>query len=159
MSNYTIKSFARGYELFREEESTPVTTFQYNGWFSSEGRAEIGSNHIEIKAKNVWGSKFDVFIDGMDHGDILFNWKGEIIIRLDTDGVEKSYRLKSKGFWNTHFELEDEQEALLMMLQPAFKWDRLNYEYQIKSEQEPSVLLILTAIYGINLYMTMMTVV
>ncbi|SDM81244.1 hypothetical protein [Siphonobacter aquaeclarae] len=159
MSNYIIKSFTRGFEVYRENETAPVTTFQYNGWFSSDGRAETGNNTVEIKAKNVWASKFDVFIDGIDKGDILFNWKGEIIIRLDTDGVEKSYRLKSRGLWNMHFELEDEQEQRLLLLQPAFKWDRLNYEYQVSGEQEPSILLILTSIYGINLYMTMMAVV
>ena len=159
MSNYIIKSFTRGFEVYRENETAPVTTFQYNGWFSSDGRTETGNNTVEIKAKNVWASKFDVFIDGIDKGDILFNWKGEIIIRLDTDGVEKSYRLKSRGLWNMHFELEDEQEQRLLLLQPAFKWDRLNYEYQVSGEQEPSILLILTSIYGINLYMTMMAVV
>ncbi|WP_420152966.1 hypothetical protein [Siphonobacter sp.] len=156
--SYLIKSVESGFEIYSEAEN-PVVTFTYDSWFSSIGQAEVNQRKLKIKSKNAWASKFDVFIDDVDQGDIVFNWMGQIIIRLSVDGPEKVYLLKSRGVWNHHFILEDTEGITLMLIIPKYNWSNLNYEYQLKIEGNQAVPLelVTSCQYAINLYMTMLT--
>ena len=55
---------------------------KYSDWFSSDAATQFNGQTIEIRPKNIWNSKFDIFKDNQDCGDIIFNWRGHVIIRL-----------------------------------------------------------------------------
>ncbi|WP_461089227.1 hypothetical protein [Spirosoma gilvum] len=141
-----------------------VTHFQYENWFSSEGNASLQHDQVTIKSRNFWHSAFDVFVNGIDKGDITFNWQGHILIRLvEQSGLSKNYRLKSKGFWDFRFVLEDEQHMELLQLIPKFRWNKLSYNYGVDFAEtynpvtNPDLIILLLACgYGANLYMAMM---
>jgi len=135
---------------------------KYQNWFSSKAYSKFEGNEIEIKPKNIWCSKFDIFKNKHDKGDIIFNWKGNIIIRIINDeDKEYSYLLKSKGFWKQRFELINEKEDLIFILQPSINWRKLSYNYEIESISnelggKPLTELLIYCGFGANLYMIMM---
>jgi len=44
---------------------------QYQNWFSSKAETDFNDQQIMMKSKNIWMSKFDIFKDGVDVGDVL----------------------------------------------------------------------------------------
>ena len=144
-----------------EKESKKILELKYKNWFSSSANTEFEDNKIEIRPKNIWNSKFDIYKNNLDKGDIIFNWKGNIIIRLsDEKNTEKSFLLRARGFWNQQFELTDEQDNLIFVLKPSMNWKKLSYNYDIQnlSNTYEEITLVELAIYcgfGANLYMTM----
>lgn len=144
------------------QQQQTLTEIQYENWFSSTATAIIEGRLITIKARNIWWSNFDFFVDGKDLGDITFNWKGQIIVKIMTvDGSSRSYRLNYKGFWNPYFVLEDEQEREIMRLTPTFKWQKMRYSYDvnvtsIETASFDQTLLLVISGYAANLYMTML---
>lgn len=144
------------------KENQKIFELKYTNWFSSKARTALGEEMIEIRPQNIWCSKFDIFKQDLDQGDIIFNWKGNIIIRLmQEEGVEKSYLLRAKGFWNQSFELTDEADHVILLFAPSMNWKKLNYNYDVQQiseeydEQRIHELLIYCG-FGANLYMTMM---
>jgi hypothetical protein len=107
--------------------------FTYSNWFSSNARTSFQSTEIEIKPKNIWSSKFDIVKNGVDKGDISFNWKGNVIIRLENDDTSESqYLLRAIGYWKLGFELVDEKERKIALLKPNFNWSKFSYNYEIE---------------------------
>ncbi|GAB2559868.1 hypothetical protein [Spirosoma areae] len=147
-----------------DANGTLVTHFQYENWFSSRGSASVYKDRITIKPRNFWHSAFDVLINEADQGDITFNWQGHILIKLQSRaGHTTNYRLKTKGFWDFRFVLEDEQKMPLLQLEPTFQWSKLAYNYGVAFSDtftptpDPNLIVLLLACgYGANLYMTMM---
>ncbi|WP_019990509.1 hypothetical protein [Rudanella lutea] len=152
----------RGNFTITDQEGKALSTIAYESWFSSTASATVDGREVVIKSRNIWSSNFDVFVDGVDRGDITFNWKGHIIIKLTGEtGATQTVRLRMKGFWNYHFVLENEQETILMELRPTFKWQKMNYNYDVHFAQDTvssfdRALLLIICGYGANLYMTMM---
>ncbi|HVG41415.1 MAG TPA: hypothetical protein VM888_07365, partial [Chitinophagaceae bacterium] len=101
-----------------------------------------------------------VYKNGEDIGDIHFNWKGHIIIKLKKgEEPEKRYVLAAKGFWNFRFVLATQDQQDVLVMTTAFKWSKLHFEYVIKLAENVStdhdiMELILCCGYGANLYMT-----
>lgn len=144
-----------------ENNEQRILELSYENWFSSKSSTEFNEKKITIMPKNFWQSKFDIYKNGHDAGDILFNWKGNVIIRLlDSDHKESSYLLKAKGFWKRQFEFLDENENLICTLIPSLSWKNFRYSYaieQVSTEipQDTLVELLVYAGFGANLYMTM----
>ena len=55
----------------------------YSNWFSDEAKTVLNGNNIEIKPKNIWTSKVDINKNDNNIGDITFNLKSQMIIRLE----------------------------------------------------------------------------
>jgi hypothetical protein len=54
----------------------------------------------EIKIGNMWMTKFDIFCEDIDIGDISFNWKWEVIIRLKNEfDFTKHFKLQFSSKW------------------------------------------------------------
>lgn len=147
-----------------DAQAAPITHFQYENWFSSTGSATVSNDHITIKPRNFWHSAFDVLINDVDQGDILFNWQGHILIKLQNKaGDITNYRLKTKGLWDFQFILEDEQKMPILTLAPTFQWRKMGYNYGVEFTETfmPEtdlhlITLLLACGYGANLYMTML---
>jgi len=147
------------FDVLKDEES--VASFEYEDWFSSRGAAVLKDQRFEIKPKNMWGSIFDIFDNGEDIGDITMNWKGQIVIPIKTKKAEKTYILKTTGFWNFSFVLTDENELEVLRMKPEMKWTKMHYDYAVEvSDAKLSLIeiekLLIICGYSTNLYMNMM---
>ncbi|AYA35812.1 hypothetical protein D3Y59_01375 [Hymenobacter oligotrophus] len=140
-----------------------LTAFTYDDWFSSRGRATLADGQtLEIRPRNMWWSHFDVVRNDVVVGDITFNWKGQVIVTLQTaSGEQQGFKLKSQGIRGTRFVLENEAQEQVLTLDLAFKWNKLNYEYHVQLApgfpfSETTELLLFACGYATNLYMTML---
>ena len=142
-------------------EGINILELSYTNWFSSKATTILDSTNIEIKPKNIWASKFDILKNGIDKGDITFNWKGNIIIRLENDeNQENEYLLRVTGFWNSGFELIDKNDIKILSMKPNFNWKKISYNYEVEhtsnTDEHTLTELLIYCGFGANLYMTMM---
>jgi hypothetical protein len=135
-----------------------ITVFSYKNWFSSAGSANTDLGKVEIKAMDGWESSFHVFLEGKDIGEIHFNWKGHIIITLETkSGERKTLQLRNVSL-KSDWILEDENEKQILKLHSDTHWTRADYRYEVQMLGEidiPIPILLITCGYGTNLNMSM----
>ncbi|PHN08271.1 aminotransferase [Flavilitoribacter nigricans] len=138
-----------------------ILELKYEKWFSTKASARYRSQDIRIQAKDFWGSKYMILKNKKEIGEISFNWKGHVVIKLtDTDGVDHEYVMKGKGMWKLRFEIFDENEDLVLSMFSINKWNKLNLDYRIeKTEHEPPFdehEFLLYCGYAANLYVARM---
>ncbi len=116
-----------------------ILELKYEKWFSSKAATRYRSQEIRIQAKDFWGSKFAILKNRKEIGDISFNWKGQVVVRLtDADGESHQYFMKGKGVWKLRFEVYNEADKLVLTMKSINKWNKLNIDYQIeKTDHEP----------------------
>jgi len=156
-----ISSSGKGnFKLIKKDEE--VCELVYKNWFSEKAKTSLNGNKIEIKPKNIWTSKVDIFKNESQIGDITFNLKGHMVIRLTKpDGNEFNYLLKNKGKWKLRFEVFNESEIHQFSLKSVNIWTKLNYDYDVEmadynSEFEIEELLIYCG-YAANLYLAIIS--
>jgi len=128
---------------------------KYKNWFSSKAKTKLNNTEIEIKPKNLWNTSFDIYHNGIDVGDITFNWKTNAIITINDD----KYLFKAIGLWNLKFELVNENEDRIFLIKPNYKWKKMKYDYEIEIISDTYKLYKLTELliyvgFGANLHMT-----
>ena len=134
---------------------------KYKNWFSSQAVTSFNNQEIMMRPKNIWMSKFDIFKDGVDVGDIIFNWMGHVIIRLTrADGKgEDEFLLKHRGLFSSQYELLTEKNERLLMFKAGYNWKKFKYNYEVIREDHdyPDIVLNELLIYcgfAANLHMT-----
>jgi hypothetical protein len=153
---------AKGSFEIKNNNGERLLELTYSNWFAVNAKTSFDSIDIQIKPKNIWLSKFDILKNGTDKGDIAFNWKGNIIVRLEIDNKsENQYLLKAVGFWKLGFELLDEKERKILSLKPNFNWKKISYNYEIEladnqKENKEIIELLIYSGFGANLYKAMM---
>ena len=141
-----------------KDDSTDLLKVFYKKWFSSQAETELNGVELIIKPKGVWQSKFDILKDGKYGGNIVFTWKGHIVISLeDNIGDKSEWIVKSRGFWDHRFEVSNNSEKLMLVLKPNFNWKNFKYNYEIRTLEESiskneMLELILYSCFGANLY-------
>lgn len=152
-----ISSWATGdFKLIVDGQETAA--LKYANWLSGKAKAVVKGDEIEIKAKGIWSSTFEIYKNGISAGDITYNISGNMIIRIvRTDGKELKYSLKNSGIWKLSFEVYNEDEQLQFSLITSGKWNKLNYDYEVEmadfdSEIDIEELLIYCG-YATNLYL------
>ncbi|MDT0685925.1 aminotransferase [Autumnicola psychrophila] len=156
-----VSSSGKGnFKIIKNDQE--VCELVYNNWFSDKAQTVLNRNNIEIKPKNIWTSKVDIFTNKKKIGDITFNLKGHMVIRLEKeDSKEYNYLLKNKAKWKLRFEVYNESEILQFSLNSVNKWNKLNYDYNVEvadynSEFELEELLIYCG-YAANLYLAIIS--
>ena len=151
LGNFEIKS----------DSGERLLELSYSNWFASKAETSFESNKIEIELRNIWHSKFDILKNGVANGDIDIDWKGNVIITLNSvNGVEKQYLLKAVAFWNMGFELLDQNETKILALKQSFNWKRVSYNYDVKiadnqKVNQEMVELVIYSGFAANLFMAM----
>ena len=141
--------------------SLNILELKYENWFSSKARTNYNKDEISIKPQNIWCSKFDIYKNEKDVGDIISNWQGNIIIRNSFKGeIEKSYLLEAKGYFKKlKFELINESKKLILVMEPKMRAPGFDYKIETSnntlSEDELIELLIYCG-FGANLYLKTM---
>ncbi|NNE13656.1 MAG: aminotransferase [Saprospiraceae bacterium] len=146
------------------KNSQEVCELIYNNWFSDKAKTVLNGNNIEIKPKNIWTSKVDIYRNDKNIGDITFSLKGYMIIRLqNSKGTELNFVMKNKAKWKLKFEIYNESDILQFALKSVNDWTKLNYDYDIEianydSEFQLEELLIYCG-YAANLYLAIISAV
>lgn len=137
------------------EHESEFLELSYKNWFSSNASAHFNNKEIEIRPKNFWNTSFDIFRDGVDVGDIAFNWMSNAIISIDNE----RFLLKSIGIWSLKFEFLNEREDRLFLIKPSLNWKKMKYDYEIEIISEDYSLnrlveLLVYIGFSANLHMT-----
>lgn len=151
-----------GFKLVNDKEE--ICELVYNNWFSGKAKTVINRNSIEIKPKNIWTSRVDIFKNERKIGDITFNLKGHMVIRLmKPNGEECNFLLKNKAKWKLRFEVFNESNSHQFSLNSVNKWTKLNYDYDIEMAEYNSEFaieeLIVYCVYAANLYLAIISAV
>ena len=147
--------------FFIKNGSKNILLLKYENLFSSKANTNYKNTKISIKPKNIWCSKFDIYKNEKDVGDIISNWQGNIIIRNSFKGeIEKSYLLEAKGYFKKlKFELINESKKLILVMEPKMRAPGFDYKIETSnntlSEDELIELLIYCG-FGANLYLKTM---
>lgn len=162
--NTVVKSTASRGDFAVEIENRRVVQVTYKSHFSSVAGFEFNGERIEICPHNIWHSRYDILKNGVCKGDIRFNWKWNIIIRLTDGDTEETYMVKSKNIFGKNFEITDSQKNPLFLMKPKFKWRTRNFEYDVMYHHDaeaknPLLELLVYATYGINLYLLSLIVI
>ncbi len=130
--------------------------------YRNDGKFIYKDANYKIKSANMWGTKFDLYKSENDIGDISYNWKGEIIIRLENAfQFTKHFILKASDYSGTKYELRDflTNKIFKIDLIATLDVDHYDYHFEIEElvveedENEIDEMLLLTfATYAISLY-------
>lgn len=164
MAEYYAKSSnSLSFEVFNNDQLTGKIT--YKSWFNFNAVIELADHQsFQIEPKGFWGTTIEL----KDNETVLLkfrmNWNGEIIVQTYFDGVKESFVCKHRGVFKDSFVLTDKEGIELLVMKPRFKWNLLNYEYQIATSDDfekyaNKDILLLTSLHCANYYMSMMVVV
>jgi hypothetical protein len=137
-----------------------LTVFSYRNWFSSNGSAPTPNGLIEIRSKDHWQTHFNILRDGHEIGDILFNWKGNIVITLESKmkGPEK-FLLTDTGK-HSDWTVNNEQDQVILIMHSDTHWSKVSYRFDVTVKIHPGVdilELLIACGYGTNLNMSMIS--
>lgn len=164
MAEYYAKSSnSLSFEVIKDDQLTGKIT--YKNWFNFNAVIELPDHQtFQVEPKGFWGTTIEL----KDHDKVLLkfrlNWNGEIIIQTYFDGVKESFVCKHRGVFKDSFVLTDKIGTELLVMKPHFKWNLMNYEYQITTSENfenytHKEMLILMSLHCANYYMSMMVVV
>lgn len=164
MAEYYAKSNdSLSFELINDDKPTGKIT--YKSWFNFNAVIELANHQsFQIEPKGFWGATIEL----KDNEKVLLkfrmNWNGEIIVQTYFDGEKESFVCKHRGIFRDSFVLTDKIGTELLVMKPQFKWNLLNYEYQINTSDDfekysNKEILLLTSLHCANYYMSMMVVV
>ena len=137
-----------------QSDNKDLLELEYKNSFSSIASTNLDNTEIEIRPKNIWNSSFDIFHDGKDAGNIIFNWRGDAVITINNE----KYLFKAIE-WNSKFELLNEKEEKIVLIIPNYKWEKKKYDYELEVVTENFdfsrlVELLIYVGFSANLHMT-----
>jgi len=131
---------------------------EYKKWLSNRAEGDANMRELAIAPQNVFQSKFNIFVDGEDVGDLIFNWKNQMIIRiLDYQRQERQYLLRARGFVGFRFSLEDDIKNIILELKPKINWGKFRFDYRVylletQYLQAPVETMLAICAFAANLY-------
>ncbi len=161
---YKVTTKTKSFKVSELDSKNDICIVNYESIWNSNASFNLGNSAYDIKSANSWQSKFDIFKDGKDIGDIDYNWKGDIIIRLKNEGnMTKHFVLKCSNMFSMVFQLKDFLTNHLWSIKPQWTWKSMNYSFFITresgfEEEENEVNeseLMVAAIYASILYLKM----
>jgi hypothetical protein len=130
----------------------------YEKWYSFNAEILMSDGaKYQLEPKGFWDSKIELKDGTKALLEFKMGWKG-IIIKTFFDNKEDTFLLKLNGLLSSKFVLIDTDKRELMVAETDFKWNKLNYDYNIETTQnfdkfDNKELLILTILHCINYYM------
>jgi hypothetical protein len=163
--NYKVKTKSKKFTIEELESKKVICEVNYESIWNSNASFVLNGHEYVIKANNAWQSKFLLTKGNKEIGEIEYNWKSEIIIRLEnSDDMTKHFILKNKmSLTKCIFELKDFLTNHLWSIESEWEWSSFNYTFLINREsgfeQEENNVneaeLMVATIYAGILYMKM----
>ncbi len=142
------------FELASGEKALGVLT--YKNTISLKADLDItGSGKYEIRPQGIFGTSINVTKNGSETAVLKMNWKGQVVLNFQ---YGSEYILKSKGFFQNVYVLENDMGEKLLQFEPKFNWSKSTYSYTISYDKEPrDILLVMLALYAANYFIATMT--
>lgn len=144
------------------KENLLIGKLSYKSWFKFNAVIELVNNSsYQIEPKGFWGTTIELKDGEQLLLQFKMNWNGEIVIQTFFDGTEQDYVFKHRGVFKESFLLSDKEGTELLVMKPHFKWNKMNYEYQITTSETFDAfpyneILVMNALHCANYYMSMM---
>lgn len=133
---YKITTKSKSFHIDDIETGKELVKVSYESIWNSNAKFKLDGAAYDIKASNAWQTKFDIFRNEIDIGDIDYNWKGEIIIRLkNNDSMTKHFILKYNNMFMSEFSLKDFLTNKLWSIKAQWEWKAFNYVFYISREE------------------------
>jgi hypothetical protein len=164
MASYTIKSNSTT-KFTLTADDKELGALQYEKWFSFKAVITLANySSYSVEPKGFWGTTIELKQSEKVLLKFKMDWKGNIILQTYFDNTERDFLFKQKDFFKGSYVLLDKEERKLLLMQPDFKWNRLNYDYQVSSTEEFEAfpfkdIMLLAVVHCANYYMSMMTTV
>jgi hypothetical protein len=140
-------------------ENQKIGELIYKKWYSFNAEIVMSNGtKYQLEPKGFWDAKIELKDDTKILLKFKMGWKG-IIIKSFFGNAEKTFLLKLNGLLSNKFVLIDPEKNELMVAETDFKWNKLNYDYNIETTKDfdnfnKKELLLLTILHCINYYMT-----
>jgi hypothetical protein len=148
----TVKSQEkRVFEI--SDENNIIAELIYPKWYSYDAELKFNNSEYQFKSVGFWGTKLVLNQNDKSLFSFRLHWNGGLEIK---DIIkEESYFLESKGIFKRTFNLFNNKKEHLATLVPDYKWNKLEYEYLVSTDDEffksfENKLLIFSVIYGVN---------
>lgn len=148
---------SRNFSLMLDDKR--IGELLYEKWYSFNAGIQLpdGSKY-KLEPTGFWDSKIELKDDTKTLLEFKMGWKG-IIIKTFFDNKEASFLLMLKGLLSSKFVLIDTDKNELMVAETNFKWNKLNYDYNIETSHTfdnfaNKEILLLTILHCINYYIT-----
>jgi hypothetical protein len=133
---YKITTKSKSFRIDDIHSGKELVSVFYESIWNSNASFSLEGESYEIKSSNAWQTKFDLFKNEIDIGDIDYNWKGEIIIRLkNNDLMTKHFILKCTNMFMSEFSLKDFLTNKLWSIKAQWEWKAFNYVFYISREE------------------------
>jgi hypothetical protein len=159
MNEYiAISKNFRKYILLADQH--PLAEMNYLNWYSLKATIKLSdSTQFLLKPKGIWNSTIELWKDEEVLLNYKLGWKG-VNIKIQSEGIEESYLLKSKGIFSYKYILIDSNKKVLLTIKPKYKWNRFNFDFAIESTEQFELLnlkesLLLTIVHCINYLIAM----
>ena len=142
------------FNLFSNDQVVGV--LDYKDSFFLKADLEIpGSGQYEIRPQGIFGTRINVTKNEIETATLKMNWKGQVVISFP---YGQEYVLKSKGFFQNIYVLENDMGESLLQFEPKFNWSKSTYSYTLSYDKAPrEILLVMLALYAANYFIAMMT--
>lgn len=121
------------YRLLRGGEGVFDVIYD-DGWFTRNAKTVVNGQHIRLKSKSIWQSKFNIIKNKKICGELRLQWDGGVTIKLkrsDGKGFDV-FNLKRKGFFSRSYELSGKDGNVLLVFDTKFNWKTFKYNYRIR---------------------------
>jgi hypothetical protein len=131
----------------------------YKEWYSFNAEILLSNGaKYQLESKGFWNSIIELKDDTKTLLEFKMGWKG-IIIKTFFNDKENTFLLKLNGLLSSKFVLIDTDKTELLVAETDFKWNKLNYDYNIETTQDfdnfyKKELLLLSILHCINYYIT-----
>lgn len=131
---YTINKLKRSFTLSKNDKE--LVELKYHKWSYAKGDFYLGEKFVSINPQNVWGRKLDILKNNVDVGDIIFNWKGHVIIQIeDVNYKMQEYLMKPSGFMHRVYTVYNSNDRVLFKIHPKFSWKSFRTNFSIEIEE------------------------
>lgn len=150
---FKIESTSRKGDFKLSENGRKILELKYINWHSGIAETYLDREKIQIKPKNWWSGKIDIFKNSIKVGEITHNSTLllQIIIK-DKEGIDQTYILKNSGKWKCKFEVGTESGEIVMILTPNNSLKKMNFEVIVFSENLAAEELAIYSAYACKLY-------
>lgn len=126
-----ISSSSKGNFIY-EKNNCKVLELIFSGWFSNKANTNYKNKEIKIEPNNFWKNKFKISEDENEKGAINFSFKNNITIQfIDESSKNQIFEMKCKGFWKSRYEIQDQNQNLMITIHPKMNWKKLKQNYEI----------------------------
>ena len=161
MTEYYAKSTnSLSFDVTKEDQL--IGKLIYKNWFKFNATMEIANDAIyQVEPKGFWGTTVEVKDKEKVLLDFQLNWNGDIVIQTYFNDTNKGYIFKYRGFFKDSYILTNQDKVELLVFKPHFKWNKLNYEYQITTSDmfdgiPEKEILLMNSLHCANYFMLMM---